>query len=92
MDVLIRNISPEAVKMYERLAKNNKVSRETYLRGMLEDFAILEKNKSLVDRLEKQLVTNTFFLEKVEETMETLMEIMKEMIAYDNEDHTSHSD
>lgn len=85
MNIIVRGISPEAVRQLERLAKEKKFkSRNLYVCSLLEDFAFLEKNSALLDRMEKQLVTNTFFMQQTEETLQKMMSIMKELIEDDD--------
>ena len=84
MDIIIRKLSPAAAKQIERMAKERKISREEYLRNLLEDHSFLEKNAPIIDRLEKQLTANTLFLEKLDGTMQNFLEVMKEMIYLDD--------
>ncbi|GED65633.1 hypothetical protein [Lysinibacillus fusiformis] len=84
MDIIIRKLSPAAVKQIERLAKDREVSREEYLRNLLEDFSFVERNVPTIDRLEKQLTANTMFLEKVDSSLQNLLDYMKEMMLLDD--------
>lgn len=84
MNIIVRGISPEAVRQLERLAKEKEFkSRNLYVCSLLEDFAFLEKNSALLDRMEKQLVTNTFFMQQTEETLQKMIGIMKELMQDD---------
>ena len=90
MDILIRGLSPQAVKQLERLAKEKDFkSRNLYVCSLLEDFAFLEKNAALLDRMEKQIVTNTFFMQQTEETLQVVLKIMKELIQDDSDTSNS---
>lgn len=84
MNIIVRKLSPAAVKEIERIAKERGISREEYLRNLLEDHSFLEKSVPIIDRLEKQLTANTLFLEKLDGTMQNVLDVMKEMIYLDD--------
>jgi hypothetical protein len=84
MDIIVRKLSPAAVKEIERIAKERGISREEYLRNLLEDHSFIERNAPMIDRLEKQLNANTLFLEKVDVSLQNVLDCMKEMILLDD--------
>lgn len=84
MNIPVRGLSPATGKYLERMAKERGISREEYVRNILENHALLEKTAPTTDRLEKQLAANTMYLEKVDVTMQSILEFMKEMMTFDD--------
>jgi hypothetical protein len=80
MEVKIRNVEPAAVKKIDELARKKGLSRNEYLKNVLEDFSILEMKDNHVDRMEKQLVANSMLMEKTSNTLDELVSVLKEMI------------
>lgn len=69
MDVLIRNVSPVAVKRIDQIAKEKGVSREEFLREQLEVI-------SVVDLLEEQKEKINFEFDKLNEQLDMLVETL----------------
>lgn len=84
MDLLIRDIDPHAVKKIDEWAKKKKVSRQVYLKELIEKATMLEMISSAEDSFEKQLQVNTLFLEKTSDSLSSLVEILKELMADDD--------
>lgn len=80
MEVKIRNVEPAAVKKINELARKKGISRNEYLKNVLEDFSILEMKDNHVDRMEKQLVANSMLMEKTSNSLDELVSILKELI------------
>lgn len=80
MEVKIRNVEPTAVKKIDELARKKGLSRNEYLKNVIEDFSILEMKDNHVDRMEKQLVANTLLMEKTSNTLDELVSVLKELI------------
>ena len=69
MDVLIRNVSPVAVKKIDQIAKEKGVSREEFLREQLEVI-------SVVDLLQEQKEKINFEFDKLNEQLDMLVETL----------------
>lgn len=69
MDVLIRNVSPVAVKRIDQIAKEKGVSREEFLREQLEVI-------SVVDLLQEQKEKINFEFNKLNEQLNMLVETL----------------
>lgn len=69
MDVLIRNVSPVAVKRIDQIAKEKGVSREEFLREQLEVI-------SVVDLLQEQKEKINFEFDKLNEQLDMLVETL----------------
>ena len=80
MDVKIRDVDPYAVKKIDQWAKEKDLSRQIYLKNLLESLTTIDIHSNIIDRYEKQLEVNTLFLEKTSDTMSELLEVMKELI------------
>lgn len=80
MDVKIRDVDPYAVKKIDEWAKEKGLSRQMYLKDLLESLTTIDIHSNVIDRYEKQLEVNTLFLEKTSDTMSELLEVMKELI------------
>ena len=84
MDLLIRDIDPHAVKKIDEWAKKKKVSRQVYLKELIEKATMLEMISNAEDSFEKQLQVNTLFLEKTSDSLNGLVDILKELMADDD--------
>ncbi|WP_298830061.1 hypothetical protein [uncultured Planococcus sp.] len=84
MDLLIRDIDPHAVKKIDEWAKKKKVSRQIYLKELIEKATMLEMISNAEDSFEKQLQVNTLFLEKTSDSLDGLVEILKELMTDDD--------
>lgn len=80
MEVKIRNVEPAAVKKIDELARKKGLSRNEYLKNVVEDFSILEMKDNHVDRMEKQLAANSLLMEKTSNTLDELVSVLKELI------------
>lgn len=69
MNVLIRNVSPVAVKRIDQIAKEKGVSREEFLREQLEVI-------SVVDLLQEQKEKINFEFDKLNEQLNMLVETL----------------
>ena len=84
MDLLIRDIDPYAVKKIDEWAKKKKVSRQIYLKELIEKATMLEMISNAEDSFEKQLQINTLFLEKTSDSLDGLVDILKELMTDDD--------
>lgn len=80
MEVRIRNVDPYTVKKIDQWAKEKGLSRQVYLKNLLENLTTIDIHSNVIDRYEKQLEVNTLFLEKTSDTISELLEVMKELI------------
>jgi len=83
MDVLIRDIDPHAVKKIDEWAKKKDLSRQAYLKELIEKATLLEMVSQADNSFEKQLQVNTLFLEKTSDSMNDLVSVLKELLAND---------
>ena len=83
MDVLIRDIDPHAVKKIDEWAKKKDLSRQAYLKELIEKATLLEMVSQADNSFEKQLQVNTLFLEKTSNSMNDLVSVLKELLAND---------
>lgn len=83
MDVLIRDVDPHAVKKIDEWAKKKNVSRQIYLKELIEKATLLEMVSTADNSFEKQLQVNTLFLEKTSDSVNELVGLLKELIVDD---------
>ena len=83
MDLFIRDVDPHAVKKIDEWAKKKKVSRQVYLKEFIEKATMLEMISDADSSFEKQLQVNTLFMEKTSDSLDSLVEILKELMADD---------
>lgn len=83
MDVLIRDIDPHAVKKIDEWAQKKDLSRQAYLKELIEKATLLEMVSQADNSFEKQLQVNTLFLEKTSDSMNDLVGVLKELLAND---------
>lgn len=80
MEIKIRGVDPMAVKKIDEWARDKGISRQVYLKELLESMTVMDIHSNTFGRLEKQLEVNTMFLEKTSDTLDELVGIMKELI------------
>ena len=83
MDLLIRDIDPHAVKKIDEWATKKKVSRQAYLKELIEKATMLEMISNAENSFEKQLQVNTLFLEKTADSLDELVGVLRELMADD---------
>ncbi|WP_223643411.1 hypothetical protein [Planococcus sp. 4-30] len=84
MDLFIRDVDPHAVKKIDEWAKKKKMSRQVYLKEFIEKATMLEMISNADDSFEKQLQVNTLFLEKTSDSLDGLVDILKELMIDDD--------
>ncbi|MCZ2260755.1 hypothetical protein [Sporosarcina sp. G11-34] len=80
MEVRIRDVDPYTVKKIDQWAKEKGISRQVYLKNLLDSLTTIDIHSNVIDKYEKQLEVNTLFLEKTSDTMSELLEVIKELI------------
>lgn len=80
MEIKIRGLNPHAVKKIDELAKEKSLSRNEYLKNVLEELSFLEMKDNINDRMEKQIQINNIVMKKNSESLDELVSILKEMI------------
>lgn len=80
MEIKIRGLNPHAVKKIDELAKEKNISRNEYLKNVLEELSFLEMKDNVNDRLEKQIQINNIVMQKNSESLDELVSILKEML------------
>lgn len=80
LEIKIRGINPHAVKKIDELAKEKKLSRNEYLKNVLEELSFLEMNDNVNDRMEKQIQINNIVLKKNTDSMDELVSVLKELL------------
>lgn len=83
MDILIRDVDPHAVKKIDEWAKKKDLSRQAYLKELIEKATLLEMVSQADNSFEKQLQVNTLFLEKTSDSMNDLVGVLKELLGND---------
>ena len=83
MDLFIRDIDPHAVKKIDEWAKKKKVSRQVYLKELIEKATMLEMISDADHSFEKQLQVNTLFMEKTSDSLDSLVKVLKELMTDD---------
>ncbi|WP_341963654.1 hypothetical protein NM897_17375 (plasmid) [Planococcus maritimus] len=80
MEIKIRGINPHAVKKIDELAKEKNLSRNEYLKNVLEELSFIEMNDNVNDRMEKQIQINNIVLKKNTDSMDELVNVLKELL------------
>lgn len=80
VDIIIRNIKSAAVKEIDELAKEQKVSRQEFLKSQLETLAFFRKQTDRENELENLIEKNIKMMEKCAVSMENMNHILLEMI------------
>lgn len=80
MDVLIRGVDPHAMKKIDEWAKKKKLSRQSYLKELIEKATLLELVSQADHSIEKQLQVNTLFMEKTSDSVNELVDLLKELM------------
>lgn len=80
MEIKVRGLNPHAVKKIDELAKDKSLSRNEYLKNVLEELSFLEMKDNINDRMEKQIQINNIVMKKNSESLDELVSILKEMI------------
>ena len=83
MDLFIRDVDPHAVKKIDEWAKKKKMSRQVYLKEFIEKATLLEMISDADTSFEKQLQINTLFMEKTAESLDSLVGVLRELMADD---------
>ena len=80
MDVLIREVNPRAIQKIDELARKKGISRNQYLKKMVEDLTVLELKDTEKDRLEKQIELNSLLMKQTSESLDEFVFILKELL------------
>lgn len=80
MEIKIRGLNPYAIKKIDELAKEKSISRNEYLKNVLEELSFLEMKDNINDRMEKQIQINNIVMQKNSESLDDLVSILKEML------------
>lgn len=80
MEIKIRGLNPHAVKKIDELAKEKSLSRNEYLKNIIEELSFLEMKDNINDRMEKQIQINNIVMKKNSESLDELVSILKEMV------------
>ncbi|WHX25131.1 hypothetical protein QNH47_13235 [Virgibacillus halodenitrificans] len=83
MDLIIRNINPSIVKKFDEKAKNLNLSRQVYLKNMLENHTIMNDINEREMEFKHTLNKNTEMLFFVGEQMEKNTEILQQLLEDD---------
>ncbi|MGL3067112.1 MULTISPECIES: hypothetical protein [Planococcus] len=83
MDVLIRGVDPHAMKKIDEWAKKKNLSRQSYLKELIEKATLLELVSQADHSIEKQLQVNTLFMEKTSDSVNELVDLLKELMVDD---------
>ncbi|ANU28570.1 hypothetical protein [Planococcus versutus] len=83
MDILIRDVDPHAMKKIDEWAKKKNLSRQSYLKELIEKTTLLEMVSQADNSFEKQLQVNTLFMEKTSDSVYELVDLLKKLMAVD---------
>ncbi len=83
MDILIRDVDPHAMKKIDEWAKKKNLSRQSYLKELIEKVTLLEMVSQADNSFEKQLQVNTLFMEKTSDSVNELVDLLKKLMADD---------
>lgn len=77
MEIKVRNIDPTIIKKIDELAKKQKVSRQVFLKSVIENFAVHEKFKELegnylelIDKLAYIIKDNTNTIKNIKSILD----------------------
>lgn len=80
LEIKVRNIDPMAVKKIDEWSRKKGLSRQEYLKRHLESFAVNDIHSNMIDRYEKQLEANSLLLEKTAQSMNELIDTLKDLM------------
>lgn len=80
MEIKIRNVDPVAVKKIDEMAKRKKISRQEYLKTLVEKIAYDKEVSEKEARLEMVISKNTELMGDMINSMERMEKIMSELI------------
>lgn len=83
MDLLVRDINPSIVKELDEKAKRSGVSRQLFLKNLLESYSMLNDINDREMEYRKRLERNNEILLYVGEQLEKNNAIMKELLGED---------
>lgn len=77
MEIKIRNINPTTVQRINELAKKKNISRNEYLRHMLETFTALEEFKTFQEQYKNLIDNYSMVVEKNTAVLSEIVEILE---------------
>lgn len=78
MDIVIRGLDPSSIKKIDEFAKKQRISRNTFLVNMIQNFTALEEFKSFEERYETNLDKCLRVIENNTMVLSEVMEMVKE--------------
>ncbi|MGW9103296.1 hypothetical protein ACWGPZ_26615 [Priestia megaterium] len=84
MEIKVRNVNPIAVKQIDEIAKEKKISRQEFLKGQIETFALLQLQKDHEAVLENLIDKNIKMMEKCAGAIERMNELIEEMVEHES--------
>lgn len=80
MDLLLRNIDPIAVKKFDEMTKKKSISRQEYLKSVLEKVAYEKKQNEKEARLEMIISKNIIVMEQMTNAVSRLENLLSELM------------
>ena len=80
MDLLLRNIDPIAVKSFDEIAKKKSISRQEYLKSVLEKIAYEKEQNEKEARLEMIISKNIITMEQMTNAVSRLENLLSELM------------
>ena len=80
MDLLLRNIDPVAVKKFDEMAKKKSISRQEYLKSVLEKVAYEKEQNEKEARLEMIISKNIIVMEQMTNAISRLENLLSELM------------
>jgi len=79
MDLLLRNIDPVAVKKFDEMAKKKSISRQEFLKSVLEKVAYEKEQNEKEARLEMIISKNVLVMEEMTNAVSRLEKLLSEL-------------
>jgi hypothetical protein len=80
MDIFLRNIDPIVVKKFDEMAKKKSISRQEFLKSVLEKVAYEKEMSEKEARLEMLVTKNIHVMEKMNDRVERLENLLADLM------------
>ncbi|MGZ9817478.1 hypothetical protein ACXM0N_16425 [Peribacillus simplex] len=80
MDIFLRNIDPVVIKKIDEMAKRKSVSRQVFLKSIVEKVAYEKEQNEKEMRMEMIISKNILVMVKMSEAVERLENLMYELM------------
>lgn len=80
MNIMVRNLSPTAIKEIDKMAKEAKQSRQEFLKNELETKAFYQFNRNTHEQYETIIKQNSLVMEQCLETIQHQQQVLEELL------------